>query len=99
MTTCRGCWGDDLRNTETVLVSSGADSYVCHPARPDCAITDQPHRMTECGAFAPPDRSVSPSIELAPCPPLPPAWEAHVRAIRASYYLEPDSSVPAMTPA
>lgn len=86
MTVCRGCWGDDLHGPDTVLMTMGEDPFVGHPARPDCPIVDQPHRMSECPAFGDQLREVTPSDELAPCPSVPEPWLERMREIRADYY-------------
>ena len=86
MSTCRGCWGDDLRGPELVLVTTGENALVGHPARSDCPIADEPHPLSECAAFDVQACPVTPSDELAPCPAVPESWLEHARAIRAGYY-------------
>ncbi len=86
MSTCRGCWGDELRGPEFVLVTTGENAMVGHPARSDCPIVDQPHRLTECGAFGEQLRPITPSHDLAPCPAVPGSWLGHARSVRAGYY-------------
>ena len=70
MSTCRGCWGDELGTVPGVVLTSviGDDPLVAH--QPSGAVTQrcqigQPHRMSECGEFDP----VRPGFESAPSLP------------------------------
>lgn len=65
MSTCRGCWGDDLAHVPGVVLTTvaGPDPMAMHRASARCPIAE-PHRMAICGEFDPPRPGYEPAPEL-----------------------------------
>jgi hypothetical protein len=66
MSTCRGCWGDDLAHVPGVVLTTvvGADPMVWHTSvSARCSIAE-PHPMAECLEFDSPRPGCEPAPEL-----------------------------------